>query len=196
MRKLSLLIALCMLLTIGGVYATWTYTQSTDVMDESINMSMNLTNVTSVGTYGTYEIDQTGLSLTIDPKPGTAHTTALFITGDLVIKFTPNTYAPVEVKENGVASTFAFSLANANWQYEGQDIITLNHTGNHAITWAKQSDGSFICTISADDLADHLILTEFILDTKLDYNAYNTVLGQGTIVFTVSDGQTTTPTTP
>ena len=196
MRKLSLLIALCMLLTIGGVYATWTYTQSTDVMDESINMSMNLTNVTSVGTYGTYEIDQTGLSLTIDPKLGTTHTTALFITGDLVIKFTPNAYAPVEVKENGVASTFAFSLANANWQYEGRDIITFKHTGNHNITWTKQSDGSFICTISADALAGHLILTEFTLDTKSDYDAYNIVLGQGTIVFTVSDGQTTTPTTP
>ena len=29
MKKLSLLIALCMLLSIAGVYATWTYADST-----------------------------------------------------------------------------------------------------------------------------------------------------------------------
>ena len=188
MKKLSLLIALCMLLTIGGVYATWTYTQSTDVADESVNMALNLTNVTFVGTYGTYEIDQSGLSMTIDPKAGTTHTTALYITGNVVIKFTPNQYAPENVKDSAVASTYALSLANANWQYTSQNIVTLAHAGNHDITWQKQPDGSFTFTLSADDLADHIVLTEFTLDTKTDYDAYNTVLGQGSIVLTVSDG--------
>lgn len=188
MKKLSLLIALCMLLTIGGVYATWTYTQSTDVADESVNMALNLTNVTFVGTYGTYEIDQSGLSMTIDPKAGTTHTTALYITGNIVIKFTPNQYAPEEVKNGAVESTYSFSLANANWQYNSQNIVTLAHAENHDITWQNQPDGSFTCTISASDLADHILLTEFTLDTKQDYDAYNTVLGQGSIVLTVSDG--------
>ncbi len=190
MKKLSLLIVLCMLLTIGGVYATWTYTQSTDIADESVNMSLNLTNVTFVGTYGTYEIDQSGVSMTIDPKAGTTHTTSLNITGDLVIKFTPNAFAPEEVKTGAVASTYAFSLANTNWQYNGQNIVTLNHAGTHDIAWVSEADGTFTYTLSASDLAAHINLTEFVLDTKVDYDNYNAVLGQGSIVLTVSDGVT------
>ena len=188
MKKISLLIALCMILTIGGVYATWTYTQSTDIADESVNMSLNLTNVTFVGTYGTYEIDQSGLKMTIDPKPGTAHTTALTIDGDLVIKFTPNTYAPEEIKEGAISSTYAFSLSNASWTYAGKNIVTLNHTEKHNITWTPQSDGTFTFTLTAADLANHISLTELSLDTKTEYDAYNSVLGQGAIVLTVSDG--------
>ena len=190
MKKLSLLIALCTLLTIGGVYATWTYTQNTDVADESVNMGLNLTDVAYSGSYGTYRVDTSGVTMSIDPKDGTAHTTALYITGDIVITFTPNSVAPTEVKESGVASTYTFSLANANWQYNSQNIVTLNHTEAHNIVWAPQTDGTFTCTISADDLAEHIALTEFTLDTKADYDAYNTVLGQGSIVITVSDGTT------
>ena len=193
MKKISLLIALCMLLTVGGVYATWTYTQATDVADEAVNMSLNLGAVTYIGTYGTYEVDQSTLKLTIDPKEDTTHTTALYITGELVIKFTPNTYAPEDVKNNGVDSTFAFSLANADWKYDEENILTLSHPGTHDIDWEKQLDGSFTLTLDAVELASHFQLTEFSLDTKADYDAYNAVLGQGSIVITVSDGITATP---
>ena len=34
MKKLSLLIALCMLISIGGVYATWVYSEKSDVADK------------------------------------------------------------------------------------------------------------------------------------------------------------------
>jgi len=187
-KRLSVLVALALCVTIGGVYATWTYTQSTDVMDESVNISLNLGNVTAIGTYGTYEVDQSGLTLTIEPKAGTTHTTSLNIAGELVIKFTPNAYAPEPVKENAVASTYVFSLANVNWQYEGQNIVTLPHAESHNIVWVKQGDGSFKYTLDANAIAGHIDLTEFTLDTKVKYDAYNAVLGQGSVVVTVSDG--------
>ncbi len=188
-KILSLLIAFAMLVTVGGVYATWTYTQATDVADEAVNMSLNLSTVTYVGTYGTYEIDQSGVTMTIDPKEGTTHTTALYITGDLVVKFTPNTYAPTEIKENGVDSTYTFSLANTSWKYENTNIVSLNNaTGD--VSWTKEADGTFTKTFSATELSSIINLTEFTLDTKNDYDAYNTVLGQGSIVISISDGQT------
>ena len=99
MKKLGLLIAMILCVTIGGVYASWTYTQSTDVADETVNMAMNLTDVKYSGSYGTYTVDASKVSMTIDPKPGTQHITALTITGDLVITFTPNSVAPNEIKE-------------------------------------------------------------------------------------------------
>ena len=190
MKKLSLLIALCMLLTIGGVYATWTYTQNTDVADEAVNMNMNLTDVAYSGSYGTYKVDTSSLKLAIDPKAGTTHTTALYIEGNIVVTFTPNSVAPVEIKENGLDTTYTLSLSNPNWQYDSRNIVTLNHAEAHDIEWVKQADGTFTYTISAADLAGHISLAEIVLDTKVAYDAYNAVLGQGAIVISVSDGTT------
>ena len=189
MRKISLLIALCMLLTIGGVYATWTYTNSTDVKDESISLAMNLTNATFVGTYGTFEIIDDGLTMKIDPKEGSTHITALYITGELVIKFTPNVYAPQTVKDNGIEATYTFSVSSPNWKYEDKAIATITHEEPHQIDdWVKQDDGSFTKTLNADALKGHFALTEFLLDNSVKYDQYNNALSQGSIVITVSDG--------
>ena len=195
MRKLSLLIALCTLLTIGGVYATWTYTQNTDVADEAVNMSLNLTDVAYSGSYGTYKVDTSNLKLTIDPKAGSTHVTSLVATGEIVITFTPNSVAPEEVKESGVPSTFAFSLTNPDWKYDDGEgeraVVTLAHSGAEDINWGEPNgEGVFTFTISAAEFVEHVHLGEFLLDTKLEYDAFTTVLGQGQIAITVSDGVT------
>ena len=191
MKKLGLLIAMILCVTIGGVYATWTYTQNTDVADETVNKSLNLTGVEYVGSYGTYNVNVDGLTLKIDPKPGTTHTTALVAEGEIVITFTPNSVAPQTVKDSAVASTYQFTLSNANWIYEGNKVVELKHTGAHDITWTKQDDGTFTFVITATAVLEHISLTEFNLDTKAKYDAYNTVLGTGAILLTVSDGKTT-----
>ena len=201
MRKLSFLIALCTLLTVGGVYATWTYTQNTDVADESIGMSMNLTGVAYSGSYGTFNIDTSSLKLTIDPKPGTTHITSLLAEGEIVITFTPNSVAPENVKENGVDATFAFSLSNSNWQYDdgegARNIVTLAHDGTEDIDWGTpDSNGVFTYTISAAEFLNHIQLGEFLLDTKAEYDAFSIALQQGQIVITVSDGIVTPPVNP
>ena len=195
MKKLAVLIALILWVTIGGVYATWTYTQNTDVADESIGMTMNLTDVAYSGSYGTYKINTDSLKLKIDPKEGTTHTTALYIEGEIVITFTPNSVAPETVKENGVDSTFRFSLSNANWTYDdgngAKTLITLGHEGDEDISWGEPGeDGVFTYIITAQDLAGHITLTEFNLDTKVKYDAFNEVLRQGQITILVSDGIT------
>ena len=194
MKKLSLLIAMILCVTIGGVYATWTYTQNTDVADESVNKSLNLTGVEYVGSYGTYSVNVDGLTLKIDPKPSTTHVTSLVIDGKIDIVFTPNSVAPQAVKDSAVRSTYLFTLSNPNWLYQGSPVVVLTHTDAHEIEWTKQGDGTFKYTISAEALADHITLTEFTLDTKVKYDAYNTVLGTGAIVLTVSDGITSTTT--
>ena len=199
MRKLSFLIALCTLLTVGGVYATWTYMETTNVADETIHMAVNLGNVEFAGSYGQYVVDASGVTMTIDPKTNipSKHTTALYINGDLVIKFIPNINAPEEVKNYGVASTYQFKLSTGStWQYDSTDILTIPHAEPHSIAlansaeedrWVKQGDGSFTFTISAAELADHFELAELVLDTKAKYDLYNAALGQIDVI--VSDGQ-------
>lgn len=201
MKKLSLFLALAMLLTFSGVYAVWTFALSTDIMDINTTSVIDMTNATSTGTYGTYEFDNQ-LVMTIDPKDGTTHTTALYITGSLTIKFTPNTYAPAEIKDYGVESFFSHDLTNTDWKYNNTAIMTID-TDTHTIAptnstseskWVKQSDGTFTYTISAEEVAAHIDLTEFVLDTKVKYDAYDTALGQGQIRFHISDGNTSSGT--
>lgn len=190
MKKISLLIALALCLTISGVYATWVYSQSDDVADITGATAITMTEATFTGTYGTYSVDTSNLSMQVDPKVGTAHVTSLLITGDLTITFSPNTYVPDDIKNNGVASTYAFSLSNNDWKYNTEYIITVN-TDKHDISWTKASNGTFTYTISAETLASYLTLTEFSLDTKAEYDAYDRVLTNGQVVITVSDGKTT-----
>ena len=196
MKKLSLLIALCMLISIGGVYATWTYVRNSDVADESVNMAMNLTEVAYSGSNGAFKVDTSTLKLSIDPKSGTTHTTSLVIEGEVKIVFTPATFAPAEVKENAVRSTFEFKLSNNNWTFDDghgagvKAIVTLAHQGQekHEIEWKKQSDGTFVYVLDATALAKHITLNAFVLDTKTLYDSFNAQLANGQIIITVSDG--------
>ena len=191
MKKFSLLILLVLCVTIGGVYATWTYTQNTDVADEQVHMTLNLTDVAYAGSYGTYKIDTSGLTMKIDPKEGTTHKTGLYITGQIVITFTPNSVAPENVKKDAVPSTFQFTLTNQNWLYEGKNILTLAHTDAEVIEWGTADEkGVFTFVITAEELAEHFTLTEYTLDTKAKYDLFNAALGQGQITITVSDGKT------
>ena len=207
MKKLSLLIALCMLLTVGGVYATWIYTQSTDVADVNGHLLLNLTSAEFAGTNGTFEVDRSGLSMKIDPKVGTLHTTSLQITGQLVIKFIPGTYVGDDIRDYGVPATFAFSLSNDNWLFDedpeddgevpAKKIIVLPHAGEqHSIVWEKQDDGTFTMTLDATALAEHITLSELNLDSKADYDRFERTLRDGQIIITISDGITAPPATP
>ena len=192
MKKLSLLIALCMLISIGGVYATWTYVRNSDVADESVNMAMNLTEVAYSGSNGAFKVDTSTLKLSIDPKSGTTHTTSLVIEGEVKIVFTPATFAPAEVKENALDSTFEFKLSNNSWTFDdghgAKEIVKLAHQGTHEIKWTKQSDGTFVYVLDATTLAKHITLNEFVLDTKTLYDSFNAQLANGQIIITVSDG--------
>lgn len=189
-KRLSLLIALVLCFTIGGVYATWVYTQSDDVADITKAGTINMTDATFEGTYGTYAVDVKGATMEVDPKEGTTHTTSLVITGNIVITFTPNVNAPATVKENAVPSTFALALSNPNWKYNDQMILTVD-TSAHDIVWGEpDSNGIFTYTIEASVLSGYITFTEFELDTKAKYDAYAKALATGSIEITVSDGKT------
>ena len=193
MKKFGLLIMLALLVSIGGVYATWYYTQSDDVADITNGRALNMSGAKFEGTYGEYTVDTSKLVMTVDPKAGTAHVTALYITGEIVVTFTPATYAPDEVKANGVATTCTFGVSNSDWKYDGTNIVSVDSTPINAV-WTPAENGTFTYTISADVLADIISLSEISLDTKADYDVYDGLLTQGQITISVSDGKTTTPT--
>ena len=97
-KKVTLLAGLLAFVTVGGVYATWTYAGN-DTADVSSLVSVQLSGVEFKGSAGTYTIDS-NLSLHIDQESSTSHKAVLKyyqgtteITDDrttvLTIKFTP-----------------------------------------------------------------------------------------------------------
>ena len=193
MKKFGLLILLALLISIGGVYATWVYSQSDDVADITAARAITMTEATFEGNYGTYSYDVSALSLKVDPKEGTSHVTSLKIEGYIVIKFTPSTYAPEEVKQHAVATTYTFGVSNDNWLYNGKTIIAVDSTAKN-VNWVLGADGVFTYTVTAEELASILTLTEFTLDTKTDYDLFDKALLGGQITLAISDGKTTTST--
>lgn len=197
MKKLSALIALCLCLTVGGVYATWVYSKSNDVMDLAPYLTVGLTEATSTGTYGNYHVDASGLTMSIDPVSDGSHEAALKITGSLIISFTPDKYAPTEVRTNGVPTTITFgtSIDQTAWKYGETRIFTVNTTPINVSWGTANAEGKFVYEIDAATLATYFTLTSgIVLDTKSDYDTFNTALGQGRLQVTVSDGVTSSST--
>ncbi len=207
MKKLSLLIALCMLLTIGGVYATWSYVGSTDIIDAFAESKVTISDAVIEGTYGIYKIES-NLVLTVDQANDNHETELVFGANNdqpvyLTVTFTPSVNAPKTIKENAVASELYFGVttpmqykmdANGNYSESGTavDIFKFKNPGNgtldNTFAWTKNSDGTFTYTLNADALKEQIALSKtFVLDIKAEHDAFRTALA-GNIVARVTDG--------
>ncbi len=163
MRKLAFLMACLMLLTVGGVYAAWLYTDTnSDVIDRHAEVVVTLTGATTTGAAGTFNVE-TNLVMTIDQsdirydengKPINDHKTVLkYATTEgseklediyLTITFTPSENASQQIKENGIDAE-VYLKTTTEMKYEGTPIFSF---GSYA------SNGTFeanILNLSSED---------------------------------------------
>ena len=207
MKKLSLLIALCMLLTIGGVYATWSYVGSTDIIDAFAESKVTIADAVVEGTYGIYKIDS-NLVLTVDQANDNHEAELVFGSNNdqpvyLTVTFTPSVNAPKAIKDNAVSSELYFGVttpmqykiaADGSYSESGTpvDIFKFKNSGNgeldNTFAWTKNDDGTFTYTLNADALKEQISLSQtFVLDVKAEHDAFRTAL-KGNIVARVTDG--------
>ena len=207
MKKLSLLIALCMLLTIGGVYATWSYVGSTDIIDAFSESKVTIADAVIEGTYGIYKVES-NLVLTVDQANDAHEAELVFGSNDgqplhLTVTFTPSTNAPKTIKDNAVPSELYFGVttpmqykmdATGNYAADGTpvDIFTFANSGNgeldNEFTWVKNVDGTFTYSLDEAQLKDQIFLSQtFVLDIKAEHDAFREAL-KGNIVARVTDG--------
>lgn len=151
MRKLAFLMACLMLLTVGGVYAAWLYTDTnSDVIDRHAEVVVTLTGATTTGAAGTFSVE-TNLVMTIDQSPireengklVNDHKTVLkYATTEgsedlnniyLTVTFTPSENASQEIKANGIDAE-VYLKTTTEMKYEGTSIFDF---GSHA------SNGTF-----------------------------------------------------
>ena len=195
MKKVSILAASLLCVTIGGVYATWTYAKK-NVTDAEGDVSVGLTGVVdSDGTYGSYSV-AINVELGIDPKADKTDYEAVLnfyeyaagesfgnliasddyaTTAAVVITYKPATSGiPDDVKTYGVATTWQLvsPKAQGDWKYGESTIFSTIDTEEKTIAvsgnstdWKKESDGSFTYTITVQTLSNMITLNTGI---KLD----------------------------
>ncbi|MBE6609162.1 MAG: hypothetical protein E7634_00660 [Ruminococcaceae bacterium] len=194
MRKLSILVALILCVTIGGVYATWSY-PGADVADGHHEVVVELEQATLGGSSGSYAIES-NLRIGIDQTGVGDYSAKLLFqsanSDDPYIKltFTPSDLAPDDVKANGLDSEF-YLVTTTDMQYNGDDIFTFSNpsdgTFTKNVTWTKEGN-SFTCTYNLADIEEMITLSkDFVLDTKAKYDEFSAALA-GNIKLCLTDG--------
>ena len=188
MKKFSLLVAIALLITVGGVYATWNYAQG-EVGNSASNLVPKLAGYATTTSKGSIAIDTTGLTIMIDDT-NADHIAELSMTGKITVTFTPAPGADSSVVTNGIPMQYQLGIlynegqSAETWKYAGQSIMTINT--------AVQTANSGNPTLSFDiDAAELLTLIQlggtFELDELSDYTNFNAVLGRAQIQITVSE---------
>lgn len=203
MKKFSILIAVLLCVTIGGVYAAWMFADSNDAAMKTENVSLALTEDVDKGAYGVYTLSKSeDFGLLIDDiDDGITHNAELVGKGTLTITFTPNEKATEEVRTNATPTYWCIKAGDSitNWKYNDTQIFTaLNDswntiTGVDASNWVASADGkSFTYTISGETIKNLLTLNSFKLETKAQYNAFAAALTYTKLTIYVNDSTSTT----
>ena len=207
MKKLSVLIALMLCITITGVYAAWSYAGTDDIADVFAEAKVTIADVELQGANGVYHITS-NLVLTVDQANEQHEAELVFASNNdqpiqLKVTFTPAANAPQTIKENAVPTEVYFGTTTAmqykmdaegNYSATGTptDIFKFSNVANgeldQPITWTKNDDGTFTYTMDQAALEEAIQLTQtFVLDLKTEHDAFREALA-GNIVVRVTDG--------
>ena len=206
MKKLSLLIALMLCVTIGGVYATWSYAGTNDIADAYAEAKVTITDAVLTGANGTYTIES-NLVLHVDQKNEDHEAELVFDSNDsnpiyLKVTFEPSDFAPQTIKNEAVLSELYFGTTtdmkykidgDGNYDANGTAVDILdfanksNNVFNPNVTWNKQPDGTFIYELDEADLRSMIYLSrDFVLDTKTEHDAFREALA-GNVIVRITD---------
>ena len=207
MKKISLLIALCMLLTVGGVYATWIYSgTSLDVQTESFISALG--GLQHEGSSGLYSFTNNTLKFAVEPdnQQDKNATIVWDETTSITVVFTPHGDISTQGLATALNATFTI-ISNTLGTYNGADIYSINPDFAIVVTpdnWtgygAQNADGvyeSYTYTITATALkeANPISIADISLPTEDDYNDFNAANGNVKFKIQVSP-QVTAPAVP
>lgn len=180
MKKLSILVALILCVTIGGVYATWNYAQgSATEQNKDFDAATIITDKVVSTAKGSISVDTSALQIVIDDD-NNDYKGEMTITGKVLVTFTPNVGVSNDVAQNGIKMQYKLSTTNG-FQYVGNDIFTVDET-------MQQTSGAVkTFEIDAAKLSSLITLNELFLPTAEDYDAFKTALHSGAISITVSE---------
>ena len=181
MKKLSTLIALALVVVIGGVYAAWNYAQgSVPSVPKALDGQTKITDkVVDSQSKGNITVTPDNLSITIDDADND-HYAELTVSGYITVTFAANKGADEDVVNDGIALKYALSCSG------------LQYLGDHIFEFSTEevvlNDGNPTKEIRIE--ASELGITlknDIYLPTVGDYDEFYTALHTGTLMITVSE---------
>lgn len=180
MKKLSVLIALILCVTIGGVYATWNYAQgNVTSQTKFFDNGTTITNKVISTAKGTISIDTSNLKITIHDNDNDLKG-QMTMEGSITVSFTPNQGADATVSQEGIELQYVLGTTE-NYTYKGSPIFSVKND-THNLGKVATS-----VTIPASELDDCIDLNTLNLPTSADYDAFKLALHAGSISITVSE---------
>ena len=182
MKKLSLLIALALIVTIGGVYAAWNYSQGSAASVE-ITREINMAQVNTEGSKGTISATPSNVAFLVDDA-GDYHT-KLTGTGEFAITFTPNAGADATTTANGVKMIATIVVKSTN-NLKYNDVVPIAHKDANTVDLTPTGP-SKTAPLTVAQMLGCVELCDVRLATKAENDAFHTVLKDYTIAITISE---------
>lgn len=187
MKKLGLIILMALVLTVGGVYATFDYAQK-EVALVTQDLTTSIAGKDTETRKGTISVE-TNFKIRIDDTTGTLKT-GYTTEGNTTITFTPATKGvDDDVVNNGVNLKFVLNINGTN-EYNGTPIFKTKQPAYTAggVELGKGTknnvSGAFEYTV---DLSKYLEVSEISLPTEAAYDAFLAVFETIRITITVSE---------
>ena len=182
MKKLSVLIALALVLTIGGAYAAWSFAGgAVDPQSTTIGITMVTPDETTDA--GVYSFENNTLAFTVDG--GTTNTSALQSSGSITIKLVVDPSADSSIYTGALPTTLTVTVTQGD-KYGEEFLLSQKVANTIPVTWGEGVNGVFTATIEASAIANCVTLAAINLPTKADYDTYAGLLANYKINLTVA----------
>ena len=187
MKRLGAIIAIALVLTIGGVYATFEYANGGVVSLENETISKELGGMTIDTPKGTITIKsaESDFKITVDDFNSNLKTVGRF-EGKTTINFTPAPLAAADVRANGIKLKLTIAVAG-NEYVDGGTTYKLFNISADALAGVTLNNDAAINGDFVIDFTKYITVTEIELSTPTKYTAYSEAFNGTTITFTISE---------
>ena len=209
MKKISILIALALIVTIGGVYATWNYENENSVAESHIHMGLNMAGYSAgLNAKGSIEMFYNGMSILVDDEDNNKQP-EIKLTGEMIFIFTPYNNAAQTIKDNGIPMQFVLGQSGTmqfvpDGGTENVNIFKFVNNDPAQLTPTKITAGNATTLYPGHDLSAHIdgfavriqasdvtakiqFGGTFTLSTLTLYHDFQKAMGGGQIGLTVSE---------
>ena len=192
MRKLSLLVALALLITVGGVYATWTYAEGTATSSHK-HMSVNIASLGNTTPVGEVVNVLNSMDVLIDDAGN--YVAKADFSGKMGFVFMPGVGVDSDVIANGLELSFDVKQETP-LKYDGNNIFEITKTEKTSLgKGTKITDGNkatlcpgvdlsnyiggFYVEVSAAQVAEYVSINHIVLDERREYDDMKAALVAG-----------------
>lgn len=201
LRKISAIVLALVVLTVGGVYATWTFSEET-AGNASTDATLVLEGVSTGTEKGTIEVVASSEIFKIDQESISSHKAVLNVAEGAYVKvsFRPSASASTVVKEEGIPVKVVFSVSNNTFKvnedglYDAEGTATPIFSLNAASAtiniptsaWTENA-GVFEYTIDRAAIVAMINIADLTIDTKASYDLFATALTGAKLTATASE---------